>query len=116
MQNSMQGLGVYSRTVLQLRYCRPIPQSAAIRRRRRRQNLIAGAANSTLVGIDLGTSNSAISIIKDGRAQILPDDQGISITPSLVTYTQVAAADRNLQPHPLCNGACMSDHECESWS
>ena len=50
---------------------------------------IAAVASSTLVGIDLGTSNSAISVVKHGRVQILPDEQGSCVTPSLVSYTQV---------------------------
>lgn len=46
------------------------------------------------MGIDLGTSNSAISVIEDGRVRILPDDQGNSVTPSVVSYTQVPRRKR----------------------
>ncbi len=39
--------------------------------------------NETIIGIDLGTTNSEVAVVKDGRARILPVDGG-EIMPSVV--------------------------------
>jgi len=39
------------------------------------------------VGIDLGTSNSVVAILVDGRPVVLPNAEGSSFTPSLVGFT-----------------------------
>ena len=39
------------------------------------------------VGIDLGTTNSAVAILKNGRPVVLPNAEGSSFTPSLVGFT-----------------------------
>jgi molecular chaperone HscA len=38
------------------------------------------------VGIDLGTTNSLVATVRDGRAVVLPDAQGRSLLPSIVRY------------------------------
>ena len=38
----------------------------------------------TIIGIDLGTTNSAVSVIRDGRPIMLKDANGQSILPSVV--------------------------------
>ncbi|MBN92449.1 MAG: molecular chaperone DnaK [Deltaproteobacteria bacterium] len=38
----------------------------------------------TIVGIDLGTTNSCVAIIKDGRPKVLEDDRGYTILPSCI--------------------------------
>ncbi len=38
----------------------------------------------TIIGIDLGTTNSEVAIIRDGRAVVLPDEDGDPILPSVV--------------------------------
>jgi molecular chaperone DnaK len=38
----------------------------------------------TIIGIDLGTTNSEVAIIKDGRPEVLPDEEGDPILPSVV--------------------------------
>ncbi|MCJ2184737.1 Hsp70 family protein [Novosphingobium sp. 1949] len=38
-----------------------------------------------LIGIDLGTTNSAVAIWKDGAAQLVPNAQGALLTPSAVS-------------------------------
>lgn len=42
------------------------------------------------VGIDLGTTNSAIAICVDGTVRLLSDHQGRETVPSVVTYTTVS--------------------------
>jgi molecular chaperone DnaK len=39
-----------------------------------------------ILGIDLGTTNSAVAVMQDGRAQILPNREGDYITPSVVFF------------------------------
>ena len=38
-------------------------------------------------GIDLGTTNSLVAAVRSGQAEILPDDQGRALLPSVVHYT-----------------------------
>src|SRR5689334_21808551 len=44
---------------------------------------------SKVVGIDLGTTNSLVAYVKDGRPQVIRDKSGDGLVPSVVT----AAAD-----------------------
>jgi molecular chaperone HscA len=39
------------------------------------------------VGIDLGTTNSLVATVRSGMAEILPDEQGRELLPSVVHYT-----------------------------
>jgi molecular chaperone DnaK len=41
---------------------------------------------ATVVGIDLGTSNSSVAAFVSGEHQILPDEQGRRLTPSVVSF------------------------------
>ncbi|HEY2863453.1 MAG TPA: Fe-S protein assembly chaperone HscA [Casimicrobiaceae bacterium] len=38
------------------------------------------------VGIDLGTTNSLVATVRDGSADVLPDEQGHRLLPSIVRY------------------------------
>ena len=60
-----------------------------------------------IIGIDLGTTNSAVAIWRDGRPELIPNALGEQLTPSAIsmasdgtTYVGAAALDR-LTTHPM---------------
>ncbi len=45
-----------------------------------------GGLVSTVIGIDLGTTNSCASVVKDGKPRIIPSKKGYRTIPSIVAY------------------------------
>jgi len=43
---------------------------------------------STVIGIDLGTTNSCVAILRDGRAEVLKNADGDLTTPSVVSFDE----------------------------
>jgi molecular chaperone DnaK len=47
---------------------------------------LAMQKSGIIIGIDLGTTNTCASYVKDGRAQIIPGRTGTSTIPSMITF------------------------------
>ena len=45
-------------------------------------------ASDIILGIDLGTCNSCVAVVQNGKAKVLNDEQGNSTTPSVVSYLE----------------------------
>ena len=52
------------------------------------------------IGIDLGTTNSLVAAVRAGRADVLPDETGVKMLPSVVNYSD--------QKMPLVGAGAMA--------
>ena len=51
------------------------------------QTPLPHAADKVAVGIDLGTTNTLVAVARDGKPEVLHDDHGQALMPSVVAYT-----------------------------
>lgn len=67
------------------------PNSAFLRLRKSRRSAVVGPVrivNEKVVGIDLGTTNSAVAAMEGGKPTIVTNAEGQRTTPSVVAYTK----------------------------
>ncbi|NGZ74351.1 molecular chaperone HscC [Saccharibacillus alkalitolerans] len=70
----------------------------------------------TIIGIDLGTTNSAVSVWKDGRSRLIPNALGDLLTPSVVGLDDNGdilvgrIARERLLTHPLLTASAFKRH------
>ena len=41
---------------------------------------------SLAIGIDLGTTNSCVAVVRDGKARVVQDEAGAALHPSVVSF------------------------------
>ncbi|MDD3797158.1 MAG: Hsp70 family protein, partial [Lachnospiraceae bacterium] len=75
-----------------------------------------------VIGIDLGTTNSCVSVIENGEPVIIPGNSGASTTPSIVAFTKNGerligeAAGRQAVTNPERTISSIKRHMGTEWS
>ena len=59
---------------------------------------------SKIIGIDLGTTNSVVSVMEGGQAVVIPNQEGGRTTPSVVGFTK--SGERLVS---LSNCSCLTN-------
>ncbi|ODV78845.1 nuclear-encoded mitochondrial protein member of the heat shock protein 70 family [Suhomyces tanzawaensis NRRL Y-17324] len=62
----------------------------------------------SVIGIDLGTTNSAVAIVESNEARILENEEGQRTTPSIVAFSKDAAGDKTLVGLPAKRQAAVN--------
>ena len=65
------------------------PQLPCTRSRKRSLACVASGTSGTVIGIDLGTSNSAVAVIQDGSPVVIPLEPSRRTIPSILHFNKV---------------------------
>src|SRR5277367_979042 len=70
-------------------------------------------ADTTAIGIDLGTTHSVVAIATEEKAEVICDEQGRALLASVVTYFEDGSVEVG-EPSPVGGGLGWGRKEAES--